>query len=398
MKLETMRSIIRATVLMTIGLGSTGLADWKPAPGHIMTEWADDIDPENVLPEYPRPQLVREHWVNLNGLWDYAVTAKHAAQPTNFEGQILVPFCIESALSGVKRKFTRDDRLWYSRRFTPPALENGERLVLNFGAVDYETSVLVNGKEAGSHTGGYDAFSFDITDALQPGENHLVVSVLDDQSGPKGKQSVGAFDNPRFIFYTATSGIWQTVWLEKVPATHIKSLKITPDVDQGSISVTVNAVGGTAKVTVKDGDKTVSSANGEAGQTIKIEVPDAKLWSPDSPFLYDLEIKLGTDEVTSYFGMRKISMGPDKQGRLRPLLNNQPIFMSGPLDQGFWPDGIYTAPTDEALKFDLEITKKFGFLQRENAASKPDDSLARLGDRCLTARMLVRCRYRRGIR
>ncbi|MDP6119312.1 MAG: sulfatase-like hydrolase/transferase [Planctomycetota bacterium] len=335
--------------------------DWKPVSDRIMTQWADDVDPDNVLPEYPRPQLVRSNWVNLNGLWDYSVTPKDASQPIEFEGQILVPFCIESALSGVKRKFTRDDRLWYSRSFTAPPLTSGERLRLNFGAVDYETAVLVNGQEVGTQVGGYDAFSFDITDALKPGENTLVVSVTDDQSGPKGKQKVGAFDNPRFIFYTATSGIWQTVWLEKVPASHIGSLKITPDIDKGTVAVTVKASSGTAQVSVKDGGKTISSASGEAGEPIVLEVPDAKLWSPESPFLYDLEIELGEDRVSSYFGMRKISMGKDEKGHLRPLLNNKPIFMAGPLDQGYWPDGIYTAPTDEALKFDLEMTKKFGF-------------------------------------
>ncbi len=181
---------------------------WKPVPGHIMTKWADDVDPDNPLPEYPRPQLVRDNWVNLNGLWDYAVTRANDPQPTGFEGQILVPFCIESALSGVKRKFTRDDRLWYSRSFDAPTLAEDERLRLNFGAVDYEATVRINGKQVGTHKGGYDAFSFDITDAVQPGENTLVVSVLDAQNGPKGKQNFNAFDNPRFIFYTATSGIY----------------------------------------------------------------------------------------------------------------------------------------------------------------------------------------------
>lgn len=350
------------------GLAAAGLslhvalADWKPIPGRIMTQWAEQVDPDNVLPEYPRPQLVREHWINLNGLWDFAVTKVNAPQPADFDGKILVPFCIESALSGVKRKFTRDDCLWYSRTFTAPELAGGERLILNFGAVDYETTVLVNGQEIGKHVGGYDAFSFDITDALNSDrENTLVVSVLDDQSGPKGKQDISAFDNPRFIFYTATSGIWQTVWLEKVPANYIQNLKITPDVDRESVSVTVNTNGETAKVTVKDGSKSIVIASGKANEPIVMEVPNAKLWSPDSPFLYQLEIEVGDDKVTSYFGMRKISMAKDDKGHLRPMLNNKPIFMAGPLDQGYWPDGIYTAPTDEALKFDLEMTKKFGF-------------------------------------
>ena len=253
----TMHSRKTSTFALTLLMGMIltapqAFCDWKPVADRIMTQWADDVDPDNVLPEYPRPQLVRSNWVNLNGLWDYSVTPKDASQPIEFEGQILVPFCIESALSGVKRKFTRDDRLWYSRSFTAPPLTSGERLRLNFGAVDYETAVLVNGQEVGTQVGGYDAFSFDITDALKPGENTLVVSVTDDQSGPKGKQKVGAFDNPRFIFYTATSGIWQTVWLEKVPASHIGSLKITPDIDKGTVAVTVKASSGTAQGWGKD--------------------------------------------------------------------------------------------------------------------------------------------------
>jgi hypothetical protein len=350
------------TAIVLLGVCAADVhGEWKPVPGRIMTRWADDVDPANPLSEYPRPQLVRDNWVNLNGLWDHAVTGINDPQPTEFAGQLLVPFCIESALSGVKRKFTPAERLWYSRGFTAPALGNGERVILNFGAVDYKATVYVNGHEIGSHTGGYDAFSFDISEALKVGDNTLLVSVLDDQSGPKGKQDYSKFDKPGFIFYTATSGIWQTVWLEKVPATYIHALEITPDVDDGTVSVTVNANSGMAQVKVKDGDQTVSSAKGEVGEPIVLPVPDAKLWSPESPFLYDLEIKLDKDQVSSYFGMRKISMAEDEKGRLRPMLNNKPIFMAGPLDQGYWPDGIYTAPTDEAIKFDLEMTKRFGF-------------------------------------
>lgn len=337
-------------------------ADWKPVPGHIMTEWAAKVDPNNVLPEYPRPQLVREHWVNLNGLWDYAVTKNADAQPAKFEGKILVPFCIESALSGVKRKFTDKDRLWYAREFTAPALARGERLMLNFGAVDYEATVFLNGKRIGTHKGGYDAFFFDITDYLKSGPNSLVVSVLDGtNNGPVGKQKVSAFDKPDGIFYTATSGIWQTVWLEKVPENHVASLKITPDIDHGILTVVVNAREGAAMVTVLDSGKEVASQQGKAGEPIVFKIPNAKLWSPESPFLYDLKVTLGSDSVTSYAGMRKISKGKCEKGLLRPMLNNKPIYMAGPLDQGYWPDGIYTAPTDEALKFDIEMTKKFGF-------------------------------------
>jgi hypothetical protein len=357
-------SAVPQIIVMALLAALSGLhaADWKPVPGHIMTEWAEKVDPKAPLPEYPRPQLVRDNWVNLNGLWDYAVTPKDAAKPAQFEGKILVPFCIESALSGVKRKFTDKDRLWYSREFTAPALTKGERLLLNFGAVDYEATVLLNGKELGKHKGGYDAFSFDITDALNPGANTLVVSVLDATgSGPIGKQKVSAFDKPDGILYTATSGIWQTVWLEKAPENFISSLKITPDIDQSTLTVVVNGKEGNAKVTVLDSGKEVASQTGKAGEPIILKIPDAKLWSPESPFLYDLAITLGSDSVKSYAGMRKISKGKDEKGVLRPMLNNKPIFMAGPLDQGYWPDGIYTAPTDEALRFDIEMTKKLGF-------------------------------------
>jgi len=357
-------SAVPQAILMALLAALSGLhaADWKPVPGYIMTEWAEKVDPKTPLPEYPRPQLVRDNWVNLNGLWDYAVTPKDAAQPAKFEGKILVPFCIESALSGVKRKFTDKDRLWYSREFTAPALTKGERLLLNFGAVDYETTVVLNGKQIGTHKGGYDSFSFDITDNLKPGSNTLVVSVLDATGdGPKGKQRVASFDKPEGIMYTATSGIWQTVWLEKVPEKFISSLKITPDIDQGTLTVVVNGKEGNAKVTVLDSGKEIASQTGKAGEPIVLKIPDAKLWSPESPFLYDLAITLGSDSVKSYAGMRKISKGKDEKGVLRPMLNNKPIYMAGPLDQGYWPDGIYTAPTDDALKYDIEMTKKFGF-------------------------------------
>lgn len=337
-------------------------ADWKPVRGHIMTEWAEKVDPNNVLPEYPRPQLVRDNWVNLNGLWDYAVTKKADAQPAKFEGKILVPFCIESALSGVKRKITANDRLWYSREFAAPVLAEKERLLLNFGSVDYEATVYINGKQFDTHRGGYDAFSFDITDALKPGANTLVVSVLDATGeGPHGKQSVAAFDKPSGIFYTATSGIWQSVWLEKVPVNYISGLKLTPDIDHESLTVVVSGNEGEAQVSVLDNGKEVTSQKGKAGEPIVLKIPNAKLWSPETPFLYDLAITLDRDSVKSYFGMRKISKGKDEKGVLRPMLNNKVVFMAGPLDQGFWPDGIYTAPTDEALKFDIEMTKKFGF-------------------------------------
>ena len=355
-----MKKVILIVIFATTFVSNV-IAEWKPVEGRIMTKWASEVDPKNPLPEYPRPQLVRENWTNLNGLWDYAITSKDAGQPDTFEGEILVPYPIESALSGVKRKFTPNDRLWYSRSFNPPAVKGGERLMLNFGAIDYKSEVFVNGTSVGKHTGGYDAFSYDITKQLKKGANTLVVSVTDSTNGARGKQQVIKFDQPGRIHYTANSGIWQTVWMEKVAETHISDLKIVPNIDNGTVSVTVNAKGGTASVTALDEGKKIATAKGKAGETIILNIPSAKLWSPDSPFLYDLKISLGKDTVTSYFGMRKISIEKDEKGKMRPKLNNEFIFMTGPLDQGYWPDGNLTAPTDEALKFDLEMTKKYGF-------------------------------------
>ena len=342
-------------------------AEWKPVTGHIMTEWAEKVDPNNPLPEYPRPQLVRANWLNLNGLWDYAVTPRgqtpEAGSPTKWDGKILVPFCMESALSGVKRQLLSTERLWYSRSFTAPVLAPGERLLLNFGAVDYEAEVRVNEKSVGIHKGGYDAFSCDITSVIKPGSNTLAVSVLDATGGAqvRGKQSGTAMKRPGGIRYTSTSGIWQTVWLEKVPEYYISGLKIVPDIDSGTVSVTVYALKGDVKVSVLDGAQTLARAEGKSLTPIVLKIPQAKLWSPESPFLYDLDIRLGNDAVKSYFGMRKISVGKDEKGILRPMLNNAYVHFHGPLAQGYWPDGIDTAPTDEALKFDIEMTKKFGF-------------------------------------
>ena len=341
---------------------SPGQADWKPVPGQIMTEWAEKVDPSKPLPNYPRPQLVREKWINLNGLWDYAITPKKAAQPTQFAGKILIPFCIESALSGVKKTLNNDQRLWYRRTFPAPELAEN-RLLLHFGAVDWETTVYFNGHSLGTHKGGYDSFSFDITDSLQAGDNELVVSVYDATKSPqaRGKQNTTDIDKPDGAFYTPCTGIWQTVWMETVPGNHIDSLKIVPDIDTETFSVTVNGGTGTAKVTVFDGKTTVASETGKPGELIYLKIRKAKLWTPKSPFLYDLTVTLGKDTVKSYFGMRKIALARDGDGIIRPFLNNRFVFQSGPLDPGYWPDGIYTAPTDDALKFDIEITKKLGF-------------------------------------
>jgi beta-galactosidase/beta-glucuronidase len=374
----------RAALLLAVFSAHCALAaDWKPAAGPLMTKWAKDVSAKNAHKEYPRPQMVRDEWQNLNGLWNYAITTKDATTaPTQWEGKILVPFPIESALSGVMQRVYETNRLWYARKFEVPKKWSGKRVLLNFGAVDWDATVFVNGKEVGKHQGGYDAFTCDITDALNAnGDNQLVVSVWDPSDAgpqPRGKQ----VRNPHGIWYTPSSGIWQTVWLEPVDAGHITRVRITPNVDKGSVFVEpfVSNVGAgwRVRVAIKDGGKQIYYAEGNAGTTFHLPVKDAKLWSPEKPFLYDLEVTLSAggqrvDEVKSYFGMRKISMVRDDKGRLRMQLNNTNYFQLGPLDQGFWPDGLYTAPTDEALRFDVEMTKKLGFnMARKHVKVEPD--------------------------
>ncbi len=344
-------------------------AAWQPAAGPLKTRWAAEVSPENALPEYPRPQMVRRDWMNLNGLWYLAITAKEAPKPDLFQTQILVPFPVESALSGVMKPVSENDRIWYRRTFEVPRKWRGQRVLLNFGAVDFETVVWVNGKEVGQHRGGYDGFSFDITDALRKNaENELTVAVWDPTdtgTQPRGKQ----VRKPNGIWYTPTSGIWQTVWLEPVSAAYIKGLKITPDIDAKVVKVqpitTATLAKCTVEVTVHEWGKKLNSASVEPGKAATISIKNPKLWSPEHPHLYTLTaaLKLGdrtVDKVESYFGMRKISLGKDAKGFTRLMLNNEPYFQFGPLDQGFWPDGLYTAPTDEALRFDIEMTKKLG--------------------------------------
>ncbi len=343
---------------------------WTPAGGRMMSRWAGEVSPDNVLGEYPRPMMVRDKWLNLNGLWDYAITDKDESSPMQFDGQILVPFPVESALSGVAKKVTESDRLWYRRAFEVPKDWAGECVLLHFGAVDWDTVVYVNGKQIGSHRGGYDPFTFDITDALNPaGPQEITVAVWDpteEGHQPRGKQTL----EPHGFWYTAVTGIWQTVWLEPVPPTYIENIEITPDIDTETVTLVVHAAGKGAGsgvlAVVKDGRGEIGRAKGVAGEPLLLDVADAKLWSPDQPFLYDLEISLmdgakPVDRVASYFGMRKISMVRDKAGTLRLALNNEIGFQYGTLDQGWWPDGLYRAPTDEALRYDIEITKKLGF-------------------------------------
>src|ERR1019366_562516 len=323
--------------------------------GQMMTRWGREVDPENALPEYPRPQLVRPNWLNLNGKWDYAITERNASVPEKFDGQIVVPFPIESQLSGVRRRVLPNQQVWYHRRFVVPRIEAGGRVLLHFGAVDWQCDVLVNGKPVGRHRGGYDPFSFDITDALAGSrDQELLVCVSDPTdaaSQPRGKQVL----NPRFIWYTSTTGIWQTVWLEAVAQSSIARLKITPDVDAGVVRILANVRGpeNGVSLTVLDHSGIVL-AKGPAGPVLELSVASPKFWSPEHPFLYDIKVRLGRgnqvlDEVGSYFAMRSIRVGNGPDGIPRMMLNGKIVFQLGPLDQGFWPDGLYTAPTDEAL-------------------------------------------------
>lgn len=357
------------SLFFTTGLFAQEKAGWRIEDNMITTPWTDDVRPENPLPEYPRPQMARgkdDSWINLNGLWQYKIIDNDTTRPHDFEGLILVPFPFESSLSGVKRKLLPTQYLWYSRKFVKPKLEAGKRLFLHFGAVDWQATVYINRQEVGSHSGGYTAFSFDITDHVRDGDNEIMVKVFDPSNkgvGPHGKQTLF----PRNIYYTPSSGIWQTVWLEMVPEQHITGLTCTPDIDRSMLELTVMANPDlliTAKALVNG--KVVGQVSGRASTALELHVRAPHLWSPSDPFLYDLVVELKQngkviDRVASYFGMRKVDIQKDEQGVDRIFLNNRPYFNLGTLDQGFWPDGLYTAPTDDALKFDIEAIKAMGF-------------------------------------
>lgn len=373
---EFRRYCIAAVAALSI---ATGAAAWQPAEGPLKTRWSKDVSPEKAWPDYPRPQMVRTEWTNLNGLWQYAIRPANADKPANWDGEILVPFPVESALSGVKKAVNPAQTLWYRRTFTS-TLKTGERLLLHFGAVDWQCTVWVNGKQVGEHAGGYEPFTFDITDALHAGENEVIVSVndpTDSGTQPHGKQYL----KPRGIWYTAVTGIWQTVWLEPVPNRHIRALTITPDIDTGDVAVHIDASApGEARARVridKADSNTVFDAGGDE-PTLRLKTAGLKHWTPDQPILYDLEVALldrgkVVDRVTSYFGMRKIEVKKDAEGVNRLWLNNKVLFQYGPLDQGWWPDGLYTPPTDEAMKYDIAMTKRLGMnMARKHVKVEPD--------------------------
>ena len=357
------------TMLLALALCGSTFAQWKPAGDKIKTSWGEQLDPKNVLPEYPRPIMERSDWKNLNGLWKYAITKKGDPTPAAYQGDILVPFAVESSLSGVGKMINEKEELWYQRTFDVPSAWRGKQILLHFGAVDWKAEVWVNDVKVGEHTGGFTPFYFDITSVLNKGNNDLVVKVWDPSDRgeqPRGKQIA----NPHGIWYTPVTGIWQTVWLEPVATQYITNLKTTPDIDNNSVKVEVAANTTSAdKVEVKvfDGKNLVAKGAALNGVPVELTMPaNAKLWSPDSPFLYNMEVTLykdgkAIDQVKSYTAMRKYSIRKGQNGITRLQLNNKDYFQFGPLDQGWWPDGLYTAPTDEALVYDLKKTKDFGY-------------------------------------
>ena len=356
-------------MLLALALCGSTFAQWKPAGDKIKTSWGEQLDPKNVLPEYPRPIMERNDWKNLNGLWKYAITKKGDPTPAAYQGDILVPFAVESSLSGVGKMINEKEELWYQRTFDIPSAWRGKQILLHFGAVDWKAEVWVNDVKVGEHTGGFTPFYFDITSVLNKGNNDLVVKVWDPSDRgeqPRGKQIA----NPHGIWYTPVTGIWQTVWLEPVATQYITNLKTTPDIDNNSVKVEVAANTTSAdKVEVKvfDGKNLVAKGAALNGVPVELTMPaNAKLWSPDSPFLYNMEVTLykdgkAIDQVKSYTAMRKFSIRKGQNGITRLQLNNKDYFQFGPLDQGWWPDGLYTAPTDEALVYDLKKTKDFGY-------------------------------------
>jgi beta-galactosidase/beta-glucuronidase len=379
-------------------MASDAEASWEPVPRPLMTRWSTNVTPENVHPEYPRPRMVRKEWLNLNGLWDYAFTGPYTNCPEKFDGQALVPFPVESALSGVGRLLEYTNRLWYRRSFEIPEGWRDRQVWLRFGALDWRCVVFINGSMVGSHSGGYDAFGFDITPALKPeGPQDIRIFVQDRIGDPGqifGKQRRFSEDS----FYSRISGIWQTVWLEPVAPQHIPRITAIPNVPKGEVEFVIELSGADTNVEIEievlADSKLVQSANvrpsipttsrpansrnsptrlatttaTNTALTAKsiIHLPGARLWSPNDPFLYDARIRLVKegkvlDEIGTYFGMRQIAMGLDSRGRRQILLNGEPVFQLGILDEGYWPDGLYTAPTDEAMRFDIETIKRFGF-------------------------------------
>jgi len=363
-----MKKTLFVCCALALALGAQ--AQWKPVGDKIKTPWSEQVNPANVLPEYPRPQLERGDWQNLNGEWEYAIKPVGDVEPATFDGKILVPFAVESSLSGVQKEVGENSELWYKRTFSVPSAWKNKDIMLNFGAVDWKADVFVNDILIGSHKGGFTPFSFNITPYLTGKNNQkLVVRVWDPSDKgyqPRGKQT----SRPEGIWYTPVTGIWQTVWLEPVAAAHVTSVKSISNIDNNTLNVTVGTScdcnSGIVTVKLLDKGQVVASAKGVQGKELRLSVQNPTLWSPSNPYLYDMTVSLSKDgkvldEVKSYTAFRKISSKRDAAGIMRMQLNNQDLFHFGPLDQGWWPDGLYTAPTDEALVYDLKKTKDFGY-------------------------------------
>jgi len=362
--------ILPCSLIEISGCKQSADEPWEKKTGPLMTRWSAEVAPGKTWTEYPRPQMERKNWVNLNGLWDYAITDTTAGIPSRWDGKILVPYPIESALSGVMKRVSAKERIWYQRTLKIPAHLRDKRILLNFEAVDWDACIYIDGEEVGSHRGGYDPFSIDITSKVRPGIQHkLTVSVWDPTT--EGYQPVGKqFTKQGGIWYTPSSGIWQTVWIEKVPETHITDYQIIPDIDKQEVAIKVYCEDLYRKdriqIKIFDKNKLIATSEGEQDELLVVRLDDCHLWSTEDPYLYDIQVRIirrssTVDQVNGYFGMRKISIGKDEKGITRILLNNKFVFQNGPLDQGFWPDGLYTAPTEEAMVADLDSLKAMGF-------------------------------------
>lgn len=363
------RLTIIGFLLISLQFQDLNAQQWEIAGDNLITRWGKEVTPENAWQEYPRPQLVREDWKNLNGLWSYKIVDKGSRPPKSFDGKILVPYSIESQLSGVKKPLNANQELWYHKQFKLPENWNGKHIKLHFGAVDWNSRLYVNGKKVGEHKGGSDPFSFDITEFLKKGEQKIELAVWDPTDTDiqaRGKQTL----NPRGFWYTAVSGIWQTVWMEAVHKTSIVELNPVADIDKEKIILNTRLLqaSGNEKLKIKIKFKEDIIYDDVVDYSPEIEVPiqDQQLWSPSFPNLYDLDLRVlkngkETDKVESYFAMRKISTETDGNGFTHLMLNNKKLFQWGTLDQGWWPDGLLTPPSDQAMKYDMEVLKSMGF-------------------------------------
>ncbi|MDX9867524.1 MAG: glycoside hydrolase family 2 TIM barrel-domain containing protein [Kiritimatiellia bacterium] len=362
---KTGGQFVDAHVIDAAAVPALPVPEREPFPSALITPWGETVTDQNAWTGYPRPQLRRKAWQNLNGSWEFAVTpVTQQEPPLQWQGRIRVPFCLESKLGGVQKMLRQDQALWYRRSFDVAA---AERTLLNFEAVEYRCRVWVNGKDAGGHQGGFTPFTLDISDAVRAGTNELLVRVEDEQEGfqLRGKQTL----NPRGIWYTQVSGIWQTVWLEQVGSAYLADFTLKTDAATGTITVTPE-VAGTAealRVEVLENAKRVAGGSGKVGEPIPVRVEKARLWSPASPHLYDVTLTLldkdgkVLDQVESYAGIRTVGKTRDAQGHLRFTLNGETVFHWGPLDQGWWPDGLLTPPSEEAMVFEIGWLRRAGF-------------------------------------